>query len=149
MARSGGWDPFRELESVQQRMNKLFEAALSRTDYETDAGLGGWTPVADVYETDDRYDVCLELPGLSQDSIAVRIEEDELIVSGDRPIDRDQPGEHFHRVERSHGAFARKFRLPSTVDRTKVRATYRDGVLQVTLEKRAAREPESFRVSVD
>ena len=130
------WDPLKELASVQERMNKLFESALARTNFDADGGVGAWTPVADVYETQDHLVFCLELPGLHQSDLDLKVEGDDLVVQGERGMGRDQQGEQFHRVERTYGKFARKFRLPSNVDRESIEAVYSDGVLRIQLPKK-------------
>ena len=142
------WDPLKELDAVQRRMNLLFERALARTDFSADGGVGSWEPLADIHETKESFRVCLELPGLGQDEIAVRVDGDELIVEGERVMDREQAGGHFHRVERSYGKFARRFRLPSSVDRESVEAVYRQGVLEVRLARKDRSEPQAIRVSI-
>jgi HSP20 family protein len=149
MAAQTRWDPFKELVSVQKRMNQLFESALVRTDYEAPEGVDTWTPICDVYEAPHALVLCLELPGFEQDQIDLRLEGDDLIVSGEREIDREQPGEHFHRVERPYGKFARRFRLPSTVDREAVQASYRDGLLRIALPNRKDRRSQPIRVAID
>jgi len=141
-------DPLKELLTVQQRMNKLFESAMGRTDFDAGDGVDSWTPVADVYEAADAIVLCLELPGLEQDQIELSVEGDELVVFGERRIDRERPGEHFHRVERSYGKFSRRFQLPSTVDRAAVEASYRNGLLRVTLPNRGDRQVGPIRVSI-
>jgi HSP20 family protein len=148
MAQQGPFDPLKELTTVQQRMNKLFESAMGVADFDAQEEVDTWTPVSDVFETREALVVCLELPGLEQVEIDVRVDGDELVVAGERAIDREQPGEQFHRVERPYGKFLRRFRLPSTVDREAVSASLRDGLLQVTLPRRNAATPEAIRVSI-
>jgi len=142
------WDPVRELAVIQERMNKLFETALARTNFDADGGVGAWTPVADVFESAGRLDLRVELPGLEQSDIDLRVEGDEIVVQGERKMDREQAGEQFHRVERSYGKFARRFPLPSTVDRDSVEAVYRDGVLEISLQKKAGSGPGPIRVAI-
>lgn len=149
MAATGGYDPMNELRSMQRRMNDLFESALARTNFEATDGLDAWTPVADVYETADSLAVTLEIPGVVRQEIDVRIEGDELVVAGQRSMDRDHSGEHFHRVERSYGSFERRFRLSSHVDRESVSASYREGVLQVQLKVRAGHAPAARNIAID
>jgi HSP20 family protein len=117
-------------------MNKLFESALARTNFDSEGGVGAWTPVADVCEDGTRVMFFLELPGLAQSDIDVRLEDDELVVRGERRMDRGTPGEQFHRVERSYGKFVRRFRLRSHIDPASVVAAYQDGVLAITLAKK-------------
>jgi HSP20 family protein len=137
------WDPLKDLVGIQERMNKLFESALARTNFDSEGGVGAWTPAADVYEKTLSLEFYLELPGLAQSDIDVRLEEDELVVRGERHMDRGAPGEQFHRVERSYGKFVRRFRLRSHIDPNSVSASYQDGVLAITLAKKddAGRNP--------
>ena len=143
------WDALKELKTVQARMNNLFENALARTSFDSEGGVGAWSPVADVVETDERIVTSLEIPGVEHSEISVRVVDDDLVVEGERRMAREtSEGEQFHRVERSYGAFARRFALPSTVDRESVEATYRQGVLRVTLMKRSGKHPGPIQVSV-
>ena len=142
------WDPLKDLVGIQERMNKLFESALARTNFDTEGGVGAWTPVADVYEDTEKLVFCLELPGLAQSDIDVRLEDDELVVRGERQMDRGAPGEQFHRVERSYGKFVRRFRLRSRIDPASVAAAYHDGVLVVTLAKQDDAGKSTIRVVV-
>ena len=143
----GQWDPMKELAKVQERMNNLFESAMARTDFDTGGGLGAWVPTADVYENDSSLIFCLELPGLSLQDIDLRLEGDELIVEGERRI-LGERGEQFHRVERSYGKFARRFAIPSAVDRDSVVAKYENGVLIVTLAKKSGAQPGPIKVEI-
>jgi HSP20 family protein len=142
------WDPLKDLVGIQERMNKLFESALARTNFDAEGGVGAWTPVADVYEDAEKLVFCLELPGLAQSEIDVRLEDDELVVRGERQMDRGAPGEQFHRVERSYGKFVRRFRLRSRIDPASVAAGYRDGVLVVTLAKKEDAVKTPIRVVI-
>jgi len=144
---TGDWDPFEELAKVQKRMNRLFEAALSRTDFDAE-GVGSWMPVADVLETEAGFVVRLDLPGLGRDDIGVTVSGDELLVEGQRPMERERDGERFHRIERSYGRFSRRFRLPSNAHADTVRAAYRDGVLEIEVAKNAPGTPSARSVPV-
>ncbi len=137
----------KELAKVQERMNSLFETAMARTDFDTGGGLGAWVPTADVYETDAALVFCLELPGLSLEDIDLRLEGDELIVEGERRI-LGERGEQFHRVERSYGKFARRFAIPSAVERDSVEAKYENGVLIVTLARKTGAQPGPIKVEI-
>jgi HSP20 family protein len=142
------WDPLKDLVGIQERMNKLFESALARTNFDAEGGVGAWTPVADVYEDAEKLVFCLELPGLAQSDIDVRLEDDELVVRGERQMDRGTPGEQFHRVERSYGKFIRRFRLRSHIDPASVGAGYHDGVLVITLAKKDDAGKSPIRVVI-
>lgn len=139
--------PLQELARIQDRMNQLFEAALGGTNFDAD-GLHTWSPTADVFETGAELVISLELAGVEQDAIDLRVEGDELIVEGERRLHRQADNEHFHRVERSYGRFSRRFALPSTVDRQAIAALYRQGVLRVALPKRPGGESGPIKVSI-
>jgi len=143
-----GDDPLQELLNVQKRMNNLFESALARTNFETSDGFDSWTPVCDVYETAEALVLCLELPGLEQEQIELRVDGDELVVEGERKMHREQAGERHHRVERSYGSFSRRFRLPSTVKRDAVQATFNDGLLRVVLPNEGKPSQGPIRVPI-
>ncbi len=144
----GKWDPLKELTTVQARMNKLFESALGMADFDAHDEPDTWTPVCDVYESPDSLVVWLELPGLEQEQIDVRVDGDDLVVSGERKIEREQRGEHFHRVERPYGKFLRRFHLPSTVNREAVEASFRNGLLRITLPNLGHKPPHPIRVAI-
>ena len=148
MAQEGRWDPLKELTAVQQRMNRLFESAMGAADFDAVEQPHTWSPVSDVHETAESLVVYMELPGLEQQRIDVRVEGDELVVSGERVAEREQPGEVFHRVERPHGKFLRRFRLPSTVDRDAIQASFQNGALSITLPNRGERTPQPIQVEI-
>jgi HSP20 family protein len=130
-------------------MNDLFEQAMARTNFEASEEVEGWTPVCDVYETASSLVVRIELPGMSQDEIDLKIEDDRLTLAGERQIGRPDSGERYHRVERSQGRFSRGIPLPAMFDRDAVRAAYQDGVLTVEIGKRTPGRADSIRVSID
>ncbi len=148
MGSQNTWDPLKDLVQVQQRMNNLFENALARTDFDTAAGLDSWAPVADVHEAQERLHLCLELPGFEQSEIDLKVDGDHLIVEGERHMDADANRGQFHRVERAYGKFSRRFPLPSRFDRDCIQATYRNGVLEISLPARGSLGPESFRIDI-
>ena len=148
MASQNAWDPLKDLVQVQQRMNNLFESALARTDFDTAAGLDSWAPVADVHEAQDRLRLCLELPGFEQAEIDLKVDGDHLVVEGERCMDADGNQGQFHRVERAYGKFSRRFPLPSRFDRDRIQATYRNGVLEISLPARNSLGPESFSIDI-
>ena len=122
------WDPMRDLRAWQERLERL-------SAHHPDS----WTPPIDVYETDDRYVIAAELPGLARDQIELALEDSRLTISGQR-IDRTASSGnviHFHQVERGHGAFARTFEFGSKIDTEAVSADLTGGVLTITLPKAA------------
>ena len=129
------WDPLRDLLSLQERMNRLFEESFAgRLEEPALMGSGTWTPLADAYETPEAFVVFLELPGIDEDDVEVQVDGDTLTVKGQRRSLGFRP-DRFHRMERSHGPFLRSFQLTEEVDPGRVGAQLRDGVLRLELPK--------------
>lgn len=143
------WDPLKDLTGIQRRMNQLFDGALAKSDFGAQGEIETWTPASDVYVLPEALVFCLELPGFEQAQIDLRLEGDDLVVSGTREMEREQVGERFHRVERPYGRFSRRFRLPSTVDRGLVQAAFRDGVLRVSLPHTHQANAPAIRVTIE
>jgi HSP20 family protein len=142
------WDPVRELVAVQDRLNRFFDDFGRRTDEDV-MSRGDWMPAVDIYQSDTNEVVLkAELPGLRREDIDVNVENNTLTIKGERRQDVEVKKEHFHRVERSYGAFSRSFSLPNTIDSGKVRADYRDGVLTVSLPLREESKPRQIQVAV-
>ena len=130
------WDPVRDLLTLQERMNRLFEESLSRgRPQEPALDARGWSPLADAYEAPDGYVVVIEMPGLSEEDIELQIEADQLVVRGERTLGAQARPDSFHRMERSYGAFSRTFRFGTDVDPERVAVQFRDGLLRVELPK--------------
>ena len=129
-------------------MNRLFEDATKRRDRddnESDIEHADWRPAADVYNRDSEYVVMIDLPGIERESLDISIDDNRLWVRGTRKIEPDSQ----QRTERHHGAFLRKFGpLPSAVDHQNVKATYRDGVLSITLPKRSEGKTQRVEIKV-
>ena len=140
-------DPLQELVAVQERLNALFEDALSRTNFGS-AGVDAWEPTSDLVRQEDGIRIDLELPGLELASIDVRIDGDRLVVSGERRLATGESPERFQRMERAYGRFERAFRLPPEADRDAVEAQYRNGVLTIFLPADGEGEAASLRVEV-
>ncbi len=138
------WDPLRDLLTLQERMNRLFEESFAgRLEEPAVVGSGTWTPLADAYETPEAFVVLLELPGIDEDDVEVQVDGDTLTVKGQRRGHSLRP-DRFHRMERSHGPFSRSLQLSEDVDADRVNAQLRDGVLRLELPK-ARRAPRRDR----
>lgn len=131
------WDPFRDLLTIQDRMNKLFESVLTGPvplDAEGE-GISYWRPAAEVVETADSLEIECELAGLTREEIQLRVEPELLVVEGERRREEEGTGWAFHQLERPFGKFLRKFELPGGLDLDHVQAVLEGGVLRVTLLK--------------
>jgi len=145
------FEPFRDLVSIQDRMNRIFDEAFrgATRGSEDEWALGGsWAPAVDIFEQEGNIVLKAELPGVDPKDVDIRIENGTLTLRGERHFDDDVKRDNYHRVERSYGAFARSFSLPNVVEVDKIKAEYRDGVLRVTLPKKEEAKPKQISVSV-
>jgi len=140
------WDPFRELSTIQDRMNRLFQESYGGQDQELSTS--AFAPPVDVYEDEHSIMLKVEVPGIDEKDIDIRLENNTLVVRGERKFEKEEKEENYHRVERRYGSFVRSFSLPNTVDTENVQATYDKGVLKIALAKKAEAKPKQIKVSV-
>ena len=142
MARMVGWDPFREIASLQNELSRFVNAAR-----ETDAGGSQtWVPAADVWETEQEIVYAFDLPGIPEDKISVELEENALVVSAERERPGEVSGDRFYRFERRYGTFSRTIGVPQGVAEDAISADYRNGVLEVRVKKPEAPKPRRIQV---
>jgi HSP20 family protein len=142
------WNPARDLLSVRDEMNRLFNQAFGRTGGDVESWLSGsWMPPVDIYETNDMLVIKAELPGFTKEDLHVEINENTLTLRGERRPDAAVKEEQYHRRERASGAFQRSFLLPAMVDQAKVQASYKDGVLELHLPKAEAAKPKRISIT--
>ena len=127
------WDPLRDVSTMREDMERLFDSMLGRYPREREQAL--WAPAVDVEETNDAMIVRAELPGMKREEIKVRVAEDTVTISGERKYEAEQKDRTFHRVERAYGAFQRTIVLPVSVQGDKAAASYKSGVLELVLPK--------------
>jgi HSP20 family protein len=139
-------DPFRDLATLQDRMNRVFESTLGRTRNEEELFTGTWAPPVDIFETKDRIVLKAELPGFDEKQIQLRFEDGILTLEGERKFEKESGDENYHRVERSYGKFIRSFSIPATADSEKIAASFGNGVLTVELPKREETKPKQIRI---
>jgi HSP20 family protein len=140
------WEPARELQSIQQEMNRLFGTFL---DPQSGVEGGGprWVPATDLVEEGDHYVLRADVPGVSEDEVKVELEDSVLTISGERKSDHGQRKNGYYRIERASGRFARSLTLPEGVDADSITARFENGVLEVSIPKPAERKPH--RVAID
>jgi HSP20 family protein len=126
---------------------RLFEDAFSRMLSEPQANRP-WSPAVDIYETENELVLKADLPDVDQNNIDVRVENQTLSISGERKFEQQEPGKGYHRIERNYGTFTRSFAVPNTFDTEKINASYRNGVLSVTLPKKEAAKPRQIKIQV-
>jgi HSP20 family protein len=140
------WNPFNEVNLLQNQMNRLFDSALQAWPGESN-GTTSWVPAADIYESDEDLVVNLDLPGIDPKMVDVRVENNVLTIRGERQFAQKQNTENYHRVERSYGAFGRSFTLSTSVNPERIRATYQSGVLSIVMPKAEAAKPRKIQIT--
>jgi len=139
------FDPFRDVVTLQNRLNSLFR---DFNDGDSPLTTASFVPAVDIYEDPQKVVLKLEVPGIEEKDLDIRVENHTLTVKGERKFEKEEKEENFHRIERRYGSFYRAFTLPSTVDTENVGATYNAGVLKLELKKKAEAQPKQIKVNV-
>ena len=142
------WRPFRDLISIQDEMNRLFDDFFERPVTRPEWTGGVWCPCVDMSETKDNVIIKTEIPGISKDDVKVSVQDNVLTLSGEKKQEKEKDA-NYHRIERSYGSFSRSFTLPTSVQPDKVKANYKDGVLNITLPKSEEVKPKEIPISVE
>jgi HSP20 family protein len=145
------WEPLREFSTMQDRMNRmnrLFRESYSPEGPDEALTTTSYAPPVDIYEDEHNITLKLEVPGIDEKDIDVRVENNTLTVHGERKIEKEEKEENFRRIERQYGSFTRSFTLPSSVDTGQVSAHYDKGVLKINLAKKAEAKPKQIKVNV-
>jgi HSP20 family protein len=144
------WEPlqFSNMQDRMNRMNRLFRESYSPEGPEEALTTTSFAPPVDIYEDEHNITLKLEVPGIDEKDIDVRIDNNTLTVHGERKIEKEEKEENFRRVERQYGSFTRSFTLPSSVDAEQVNAHYDQGVLKIKLAKKAEAKPNQIKVNV-
>jgi HSP20 family protein len=142
------WDPFRELEDMSERLNRVFSRPSLRNSGKENLTVADWMPTVDISETEGEYLIKAELPEVRKEDVKVIVENGVLTLQGERRQEKEEKGKRFHRVERSYGSFVRSFTLPESVDESSVKAEYKDGVLNLHLPKSEKVKPKAIDVKV-
>jgi len=143
------WDPFRDLEMIQNEMNKLFDSSLVRWgDRNTGLLESAWSPAIDIYDSKDSVMVKADIPGMKKEEIDVSVYGDTLIIKGEKNQEKETKEKDFVRAERFYGSFNRAIRLPAEIDASKVNASYKNGVLELVLPKKEESKPKQLKIDV-
>ena len=142
------FQPYREFSTLQDRINRVFRESYSGAGQDESLTTSSFSPAVDVYEDEHTTTLKIEVPGIDEKEIDIRLENNTLTVHGERKIEKEEKEENYRRVERHYGSFTRNFSLPTTVDSEKVSASYDKGVLKITLPKKAEAKPKQIKVSV-
>ncbi|MCB9833764.1 MAG: Hsp20/alpha crystallin family protein [Planctomycetes bacterium] len=144
------WDPFREMESLSKRMNRLFDI----TGWNDEAGKelierGDWCPSCDISETEKEYRIHAELPNVKKEDVHVTVENGILTIKGERREEKEEKDTKFHRRELSYGGFMRRFSLPEDCDEGKVDASFKNGMLNVAIAKAKAKTGKIKEIAIN
>jgi HSP20 family protein len=142
------WDPFRELEDMSERLNRVFSRPSLRNSGKENLTVADWVPTVDISESDGEYLIKAELPEVKKEDVKVTVENGVLTLQGERRQEKEEKSKRFHRVERSYGSFVRSFSLPESVEESSVKADYKDGVLNLHLPKSEKVKPKAIDVKV-
>ena len=142
------YDPFRDLRTLQQEVNRLFTGNLPRSFDDEGIARGAWSPSVDIYENKDHIVLEAELPGMSREDFDLSVENNVITLRGERHFEKKEDTDNYHRVERAYGSFVRSFSLPEDADENKVSADFKDGVLQVHLPKSEKARPKNIEVKI-
>ncbi len=138
------WYPIREVAALQNRVNSLLQEIAG--DDREPVTAASFVPAVDVYEDAEKVVLKLDIPGIREEDVDIRVENQTLSVRGERKFEEEEKQENFHRIERHYGSFFRSFSLPNTVDTDAVAATYNAGILRLELKKKASAQPKQIRI---
>ena len=145
------WRPFRDLVSIQDEMNRLFNDFFGRVPsrFDTELSQSEWSPSVDISETKDEIMVKAEMPGMKKDDIKITLQDNVLTLRGERKQEKEEKENNFYRIERYYGSFARSFNLPTVVQADRIKASYKDGILSITLPKAEEVKPKQIPIEIN
>ena len=140
------WDPFRDMVSLREKMNRLFEDVFTGRSEDRELTPSTWAPAVDIFETENDLIMTAEVPGINEKDIEIKIEDNTLTLKGERKFEKETKEENYHRLERSYGSFYRAFTLPNSVDVDKIHAEHENGILKITMPKRHELKPRNVKI---
>lgn len=145
------WRPFRDIVSIQDEMNLLFNDFFGRVPsrFEGDWNASEWSPSVDISETKDNIVIKAEVPGIRKEEIKITLQDNVLMLKGERKQEKEEKETNFHRMERSYGSFARSFNLSTVVQADKIKASYKDGILNIILPKAEEVKPKQIPIEIN
>jgi HSP20 family protein len=143
------WEPFNGLDRIQSRINEFFDEAFGRSRPYPASGTSAWHPPVDILESRDAYLICAELPGMKKEDIHLEFRNGAVTLSGERKFDEPAEGVEYHRAERLAGKFLRSFYLPQSIKQEDMKATYRDGILEIHVPKADEAKPRQIAINVN
>ena len=144
------WDPFRDVAELQNRINRMFDESFGRSrESDDELNLNAWRPTVDIYEAENGIVLAVELPGVGKDSVAVEVKDDVLTLKGERLADPAINDESYYRRERLFGPFKRSFTLHQNIKPDQIKATFKDGILQIEIPRPVPEQPKQVTVNVE
>ncbi|WP_321370467.1 Hsp20/alpha crystallin family protein [uncultured Desulfuromusa sp.] len=141
------WDPFREMEAMLDPNSRSLDWPF-RGGRDLITKGADWAPRADISETDEGFDIKVEVPGIKREDVKINLENHVLSISGENKQEKEEKGKKFHRIERYYGRFSRSFSLPENVDEEKIEAVFNDGLLNLTIPKTEVKKPKAIEIKV-
>jgi HSP20 family protein len=140
------WDPFRDMVTLREKMNRLFEDVFTGRGEDKELAASTWAPAVDIYETENELIMTAEVPGIEEKDIEIKIEDNTLSLRGERKFEKETKEENYHRIERSYGSFYRAFTLPNSIDPDRIQAEHENGVLKISMPKRQELKPRKVKI---
>lgn len=140
------WDPFRDMMTLRDRMNRMFEDMAASRGEDKDLVTSTWSPAVDIYETGEELVLTAEVPGMDDKDIEIKLEDNTLSLRGERKFEKETKEENYHRIERAYGTFYRSFTLPPYVDQESIKAEHENGVLKIRLPKKSETKPRKVEI---
>jgi HSP20 family protein len=140
------WDPFRDLVTLREKMNRLFEDAVTSRGEQKDLITSAWAPAVDIYEDENQLVLTAEIPGIEEKDVEIKLEDNMLSIQGERKMEKETKEENYHRLERAYGSFYRSFTLPNYIDQDKIHAEHENGVLKITMPKKPELKPRKVKI---
>jgi HSP20 family protein len=140
------WDPFRDMMTLRDKMNRLFDDTFTNRSDEPGLLQSSWIPAVDIFENENELVLTAEVPGIDEKDIEIKIEDSTLTIKGERKMDKETQEENYHRLERSYGSFVRTFSLPNYVDHDKIRAEHANGLLKIVMPKKPESKTRTVKI---
>ena len=144
------WDPFRDVEKLQNRINRMFEDSFGRSrDLDDEMSLCAWKPAVDIYETENGIVLAAELPGVGKENVSVEVKDNILTLKGERLANPNIKAENYYRQERFYGTFQRSFTLEQNIQPDLIKATFKEGMLEIEIPRPEEEQPKQITVNID
>jgi HSP20 family protein len=140
------WDPFRDMVTLREKMNRLFEDVFASRSEDKEFTTNSWAPAVDIFETENELVMSAEIPGVDEKDIEIKVEDNTLSLKGERKFEKETKEENYHRLERSYGSFYRAFTLPNSIDPERIQAEHENGILRITMPKRLELKPRKVKI---